>query len=92
MTRNLFQMRLPGYKSLHEGVKVLYLIWTRLDWKDPVVTSSKDGSLSLVFNRCRARCRRALERLIRVHPIEVLESIVDCWDRELSVCQFASNL
>jgi hypothetical protein len=36
----------------------------------------------MIYNRTRVRCRRALEHLFHVRPVEVLESIVDCWNRE----------
>lgn len=31
------------------------------------------------------RSRRVLEHFFRVHPSEVFESVVECWDRDLSV-------
>ncbi|KAI6114892.1 Dopey, N-terminal-domain-containing protein [Pisolithus croceorrhizus] len=64
--------RSPGYRSLHEGIRVLS-------------KRSEDDSLSIIYSRTRARCRRALEYLSRVHPSEVLESLVICWDRDLTL-------
>ncbi|EGO05284.1 hypothetical protein SERLA73DRAFT_82881 [Serpula lacrymans var. lacrymans S7.3] len=83
-TENVPAARSPGYKSLHEGIKILYSIWTNLSWTKTKATSPKDDSLSLVYNRTRGRCRRVLEHLFRVHSAEVLESIIDCWDREVA--------
>ncbi|KAJ7897279.1 Dopey, N-terminal-domain-containing protein [Mycena olivaceomarginata] len=73
----------PGYRSLHEGVRVLYLVWSTLLWSDRETWSSKDDSLSLIYTRTRLRCRRVLEHLFRVQSAEVFESIIDCWNREL---------
>ncbi|KAF5384809.1 hypothetical protein D9615_001099 [Tricholomella constricta] len=75
--------RSPAYRSLDEGIRVLYLVWGTLSWTNPTSWSSKDESLSLVYNRTRIRCRRVLEHLFRVQSFEVFESIVDCWSRDL---------
>ncbi|KAK7063885.1 dopey-N domain-containing protein [Favolaschia claudopus] len=77
----------PGYRSLHEGVRVLYLIWSTLQWSDRDTWSSKDDTLSFIYNRTRLRCRRVLEHLFRVQSAEVFESIIDCWNRELPESQ-----
>ncbi|KAJ7103154.1 Dopey, N-terminal-domain-containing protein, partial [Mycena belliarum] len=79
--------RSPGYRSLHEGVRVLYLIWSTLLWTDREAWSSKDESLSLIYTRTRLRCRRVLEHLFRVQSAEVFESVIDCWNRELPETQ-----
>ncbi|KAJ7116821.1 Dopey, N-terminal-domain-containing protein [Mycena crocata] len=79
--------RSPGYRSLHEGVRVLYLVWSTLVWSDQEFWSSKDESLSLIYTRTRLRCRRVLEHLFRVQSAEVFESIIDCWSRELPESQ-----
>ncbi|KAF7303085.1 Dopey-N domain-containing protein [Mycena kentingensis (nom. inval.)] len=76
-----------GYRSLHEGVRVLYLVWSTLAWTDRELWSSKDESLSMIYNRTRLRCRRVLEHLFRVKSAEVFESIIDCWNRELPESQ-----
>ncbi|KAG6874376.1 hypothetical protein C0995_015112 [Termitomyces sp. Mi166 len=73
--------RSPAYRSLDEGIRVLYSIWATLSWTPPLTWSSKDDSLSLVYNRTRIRCRRVLEHLFRVQAVEVFESVVDCWSR-----------
>ncbi|KAH7930453.1 hypothetical protein BV22DRAFT_1000727 [Leucogyrophana mollusca] len=75
-------VRSPGYRSLHEGVRVLYSIWQSMAWRSPAAPSAEDDTLSLIFNRTRGRCRRVLEHLFRVQPAEVFESVIDCWDRE----------
>ncbi|KAF8640453.1 hypothetical protein AX17_000117 [Amanita inopinata Kibby_2008] len=77
-----FMSRSPGYKSLDDGIRVLYAVWSSLAWNNPTVYSSSDESLSLIFNRVGMRCRRVLEHLFRVQSAEVLESIVDCWNRD----------
>ncbi|KAG5652198.1 hypothetical protein H0H81_005933 [Sphagnurus paluster] len=74
--------RSPAYRSLDEGIRVLYAIWGTLSWTNPTRWSSKDESLSLVYSRSRIRCRRVLEHLFRVQAVEVFESIVDCWNRD----------
>ncbi|KAJ7610904.1 Dopey, N-terminal-domain-containing protein [Roridomyces roridus] len=79
--------RSPGYRSLHEGVRVLYLVWSTLKWSDRELWSPKDDSLSLVYTRTRLRCRRVLEHVFRVQSAEVFESIIDFWNRELPESQ-----
>ncbi|KAJ7687383.1 Dopey, N-terminal-domain-containing protein [Mycena rosella] len=79
--------RSPGYRSLHEAVRVLYLVWSTLVWSDREVWSSKDETLALIYTRTRLRCRRVLEHLFRVQSAEVFESIIDCWNRELPESQ-----
>ncbi|TFK26748.1 hypothetical protein FA15DRAFT_255211 [Coprinopsis marcescibilis] len=71
-----------GYKSLDDGINVLYSTWATLIWKSPSVWTPREESLSLIYNRSRARCRRALEHLFRVQSTEVFESIIDCWSKE----------
>ncbi|KAG2022683.1 hypothetical protein CC2G_000411 [Coprinopsis cinerea AmutBmut pab1-1] len=75
--------RSQGYKSLDEGIQVLYSIWATLIWKPPSVWSAKEESLAGIFHRSRARCRRALEHLFRVQSTEVFESIIDWWSKDL---------
>ncbi|KAF9270860.1 hypothetical protein L218DRAFT_952937 [Marasmius fiardii PR-910] len=76
--------RSPAYRALHEGVRVLYLIWCTLSWTNPDKPSSRDDSLSLIYNRTRLRCRRALEHIFRAQSGEVLESIIQCWNTEFT--------
>ncbi|KAF7968943.1 hypothetical protein HWV62_28842 [Athelia sp. TMB] len=52
---------------------------------DQVKTSSwtsKDDSLSMIYSRTRVRCRRVLENVFRVHSVEVLEAVINCWHRD----------
>ncbi|KAG6879370.1 hypothetical protein C0992_003190 [Termitomyces sp. T32_za158] len=73
--------RSPAYRSLDEGIRVLYSIWAMLPWTKPSTWTSRDDSLSLIYSRTRVRCRRVLEHLFRVKAVEVFESVVDCWSR-----------
>ncbi|KAF8913192.1 Dopey, N-terminal-domain-containing protein [Gymnopilus junonius] len=79
------QTRSPGYRSLDEGIRVLYSIWASLVWKPLHVWSVKDDTLSLIYSRTRLRCRRVLEHLFRVQTTEVFESFVDWWSRETTL-------
>ncbi|KNZ76347.1 Protein dopey [Termitomyces sp. J132] len=83
ITDETLTARSPAYRSLDEGIRVLYLLWATLSWNTPSTWSSKDDSLSLVYNRTRIRCCRVLEHLFRVQPVEVFESVVDCWRASL---------
>ena len=83
---NFFQARSPGYRSLHEGVRILFSIWASLGRSDPSTWTPEEDSLAMIYSRTRTRCRRVLEHLFRVQSHEVLESIVDCWNREHMVC------
>lgn len=40
----------------------------------------------MIYSRTRFRCRRVLEHIFRVHSAEVLESVIECWGRETTVC------
>ncbi|KAG6813245.1 hypothetical protein H0H92_012882 [Tricholoma furcatifolium] len=77
----VFSARSPAYKSLDEGIRVLYSIWGVLSWKNPTTWSPKDESLSLIYTRTRTRSRRVLEHFFRVQAVEVFESVIDCWNR-----------
>ncbi|KAG6911306.1 hypothetical protein DXG01_002145 [Tephrocybe rancida] len=81
MSDEVLTARSPAYRSLDEGIRVLYSIWGTLLWRNPTTWSPKDESLSLVYNRTRIRCRRVLEHLFRAQAVEVFESVVDCWSR-----------
>ncbi|TRM61588.1 hypothetical protein BD626DRAFT_598473 [Schizophyllum amplum] len=72
----------PGYRALREGVRVLYQLWSNFLWTPPEYPSSTDDALALIFSRTRLRCRRVLEHFYRVYPVEVFESVVECWSRE----------
>ncbi|KAF9447031.1 hypothetical protein P691DRAFT_803039 [Macrolepiota fuliginosa MF-IS2] len=74
--------RSPAYRALDEGIRVLYSIWSTLLWTKSETESARDESLSMIYNRTRVRCRRALEHLFRMQSAEVFESIVECWNRD----------
>ncbi|KXN85691.1 Protein dopey [Leucoagaricus sp. SymC.cos] len=74
--------RSPAYRTLDEGIRVLYAIWSSLLWQKGDSESARDESLSMIYNRTRIRCHRALEHLFRVQSAEVFESIVECWNRD----------
>ncbi|KDQ31322.1 hypothetical protein PLEOSDRAFT_1102291 [Pleurotus ostreatus PC15] len=80
--------RSPGYRSLHEAVRVLYAMWEAMAWTQPTTRSSKDDSLSLIFNRSRLRCRRVLEHFFRAQSAEVFESIIECWSKQSTAAAF----
>ncbi|OCH88751.1 hypothetical protein OBBRIDRAFT_64803 [Obba rivulosa] len=76
------QVKSMDYRCLHEAIRVLYAIWDSLSNPTPKRWSSANESLSLIYARTRSRCRKVLEHLFRTHPNEVMESVVDCWQRE----------
>ncbi|ETW86774.1 hypothetical protein HETIRDRAFT_30556 [Heterobasidion irregulare TC 32-1] len=80
--------RSPGYRSLHEGIRVLYTIWSTMTWPESKSWTPKDDSLSMICSKSRLRCRRVFEHFFRVQAPEVLESIIDCWNRDPSVSAF----
>lgn len=75
----------PGYKSLHDGIRVLLAIWVNMVWHDTTGLRPEADSLSMIYSRTHARCRRVLEHLFRAHPTEVLESVIECWDHDASL-------
>jgi len=79
------QSRSPGYRSLHEAIRVLYSAWVSLIWKAPSQWQPKDYTMAIIYNRTRLRCRRVLEHLFRVQSTEVFECIVDWWSRDQNV-------
>ncbi|KAL0565856.1 hypothetical protein V5O48_016166, partial [Marasmius crinis-equi] len=83
--------RSPAYRALHEGVKVLYLIWCTLSWSNPPTPSSRDESLSVIYTRTRLRCRRVLEHIFRVQSGEVFESVVECWNTDFPEFTFSTD-
>ena len=86
------QVRSPGFRSLNDGVRVLFTIWVKLIWTSPTSKRSEDDSLAMIYNRTRGRCRRVLEYLFRAYPSEVLEGVVSCWDRDLTLHSKDSDL
>ncbi|KAF9225321.1 hypothetical protein BS17DRAFT_872565 [Gyrodon lividus] len=82
-TPSIVQVRSPGFRSLHDGIRILFAIWVNFIWTTSKSKRPEDDSLSMIYSRTRSRCRRALEHLFRAYPAEVLEAIVSCWDRDL---------
>lgn len=73
--------RSPSYYCLDEAVRVLYAIWIMTQPLPRDASSPISETQSLVFSRVRLRCRKVLERLFRAQSAEVLESLVECWNR-----------
>lgn len=48
----------------------------------------------MIYSRTRVRSRRVLENVFRVHSVEVLEAIINCWNRDKMVrlCTFQIRL
>lgn len=79
------QIRSPGFRSLNDGVRVLFALWVNFIWTSSPSKRSEDDSLAMIYSRTRGRCRRVLEYLFRAYPSEVLEGVVSCWDRDLTL-------
>ncbi|KAI9513117.1 Dopey, N-terminal-domain-containing protein [Russula earlei] len=75
-------VRSPGYRSLHEAVRVLYAVWAATAPTKLPASTPKHEMLSLIWSKTRTRCRRVFEHLFRLQSAEVLESIVECWKTE----------
>ena len=60
-------------------------------WHDATGLRPEVDSLSMIYNRTHSRCRRVLEHLFRAHPTEVLESVIECWDRDALLRSKGSN-
>ncbi|KZT08595.1 uncharacterized protein LAESUDRAFT_757319 [Laetiporus sulphureus 93-53] len=83
---NVFSSEAPGvteeplassdYHALHEAVRVLYALWDNL-----AASTSRLFDIS-IYSKARNRSRKVLEHLFRAHSTMVLESIIDCWQRE----------
>ncbi|KAH7886231.1 Dopey, N-terminal-domain-containing protein [Phlebopus sp. FC_14] len=78
-------VRSPGFRSLHDGIRVLFAIWVNFVWTSPSSRRPEEDSLAMIYSRTRSRCRRALEHLFRAYPTEVLESVISCWERDLAL-------
>lgn len=83
------QMKFVDCRCLHESVRVLYAVWEQMRIPENTDWESQEEALSLTYNRTRSRCRRVFEHLFRAHPLEVLESVIDCWSRTHTVCPFS---
>lgn len=88
----VLQVRSPGFRSLNDGVRVLFAIWVDFIWTNSPSKRSEDDSLAMIYSRTRGRCRRVLEFLFRAYPSEVLEAVVSCWDRDLTPLSRDSKL
>lgn len=82
-------VRSPGYRSLHEAVRVLYSIWAATVQTELQLSTPKYEMLSLICTKTRTRCGRVFEHLFRLQPAEVLESIIDCWNTEKSAASLS---
>ncbi|KAG8769969.1 hypothetical protein FRC12_004614 [Ceratobasidium sp. 428] len=71
----------PTYRSLYESVGVLHSLWIASAWNPSSPPHAMDESISLTYARARLRCRKVLERIFRVHSAEVLEIIVEYWNK-----------
>ncbi|KAG9123031.1 hypothetical protein FRC07_000333 [Ceratobasidium sp. 392] len=71
----------PTYRALYESVGVLHSLWIASAWNPSSPPHAMDESISLTYARSRLRCRKVLERIFRVHSAEVLEIIIECWDK-----------
>lgn len=69
-------VRSSDNRTMYETVRVLYGLWDLLsDANEALWTFS-------AYSKTRMRCRKVLEHLFRAHSTEVLESVVDCWQRD----------
>ena len=79
-TNWLHQPRSPGYHCLDEAVRILYAVWI-MTAPAAKGASPTAESLALIYSRVRQRTRKVLERLFRAQSGEVLESLIECWNR-----------
>lgn len=84
-TNRSVQMKSFDGHCLQEAIRVAYAIWEQLVVPTQPSWGSLEESLALIYTRARARCRRVLEHLFKAHPLEVLESLVECWYRNETV-------
>lgn len=73
------QARSPGYRCLHDAVRVLYTVWLSTGTTTPSDFGPEAETILLVQGRTRLRCRKAMERLFRAQSAEVLETLIECW-------------
>lgn len=73
--------RSPAYRSLHEGVCLLYSVWVVVARPVPDSHPAHE-TLAQVFARVFQRCQRVLERLYRAHAFEVIESVIEYWESQ----------
>ena len=73
------QARSPGYRCLHDAVRILYTVWLSAGTTTPSDLGPEAETILLIQGRTRLRCRKAMERLFRAQSAEVLESLIECW-------------
>ncbi|THH09322.1 hypothetical protein EW145_g2101 [Phellinidium pouzarii] len=73
--------RSPAYRSLHEGIGILYSTW-KIVAKTPAESHPAFETLVHIFNRTSSRCRKVFEKFFRAHAFEVIESVIECWDAD----------
>jgi hypothetical protein len=71
----------PSYRCLSESVSALHTLWIASAWNPSAPPHAIDESISLTYGRARLRCRKVFERIFRIQSAEVLEIIVECWDK-----------
>lgn len=75
-------VRSPGYRSLHEAIRILYAVWADTASTKLPASTPRHEMLSLICVKARTRCRKVLEHFFRLQSAEVLESIIECWNTE----------
>ncbi|CAE6407081.1 unnamed protein product [Rhizoctonia solani] len=71
----------PSCKCLFDSISVLHSLWIASAWNPSTPPHAVDESISLTYGRARMRCRKVFERVFRVQSADVLEILVDCWDK-----------
>jgi hypothetical protein len=68
-----------GLTTLKDSVAVLLQTWLLSfpSWAQSI--SPATTAIEAVLDKTRARCRRVLEKLFKIEPLEVLDSIVAHW-------------
>lgn len=79
MANPRLQARSPGYRCLHDAVRILYTVWLSTGTTTPSDFGPEAETILLIQGRTRLRCRKAMERLFRAQSAEVLESLIECW-------------
>lgn len=63
---------------LLQTVQTLHRVWT-VCGTELSPTDAKSLSLDAMTSKLKLRCRRAFERIYRVHPAETVEALLHCW-------------
>lgn len=72
------QPRSAGLKCFTDAVRVLQSLWTVSNSVSPSSSSSSSG-LEFVCSRSSNRSQEVLERLYRLQPIDVVQTLAECW-------------